>query len=76
MSDPNFSISGNLIFRGVIVGMFAIICTLSGVIGSQFLEHLASIDTAISNLNVEYGKLTYRIVRIETKEGLQPNRGN
>lgn len=65
------SISGNLIFRGLIVAMFLIIMALSGVVGNLFLSHISNIDKNIDDLNKEYGYMSYRMVRVETRLGLQ-----
>ena len=65
--EEQFSVSGNLIFRGVVISMFAAILALSGYIGSEFVSHLNKIDNSIDSLNNKYGQLTYRVIRLEDK---------
>ena len=65
--EEAFSISSNLVFRGVVITMFAAILALSGYIGSEFVSHLNKIDNSIDSLDNEYGQLTYRVIRLEDK---------
>lgn len=68
--DQKFSVSNNLIFRGLIIAMFALILALSGVVGNQFLSHMDSIDKSVDSLRSDYGTLADRVIRLEDHDHL------